>query len=320
MRKLPRTWPAQPTGTSTASGRATWTIPKNSVFVPPQSQPLDRCPSIEEMFKRRQCRPPMGSIVQFDKEGLGKYMYHAMPGDHKELSLWPVGAAADTSLEAAIAKAVMSNFEAEFPQLAAQAKALGVWLEGDSVADALKTVPGDKKPVLDQAVKAAEGSVGTGLLSKLCLHTVNGFRLNFAAKDGLRKVMQDNPNRTGTFHFKKGDLFLQFPDRARNPVVGAQPRYHGTAYAPRPFVARFFIATTAVSTGKHSAPRDHEWLPPGTLQLGVPSRSFVPVFHWTGSDAGEPQEYALLFRTNTKGEHLGSEDPAGMGAFGDSFF
>jgi len=43
------------------------------------------------------------------------------------------------------------------------------------------------------------------------------------------------------------------------------------------------------------------------------------VLHWTGEDGGEPQEFALMFRFFTKGEHPDSDEPAGMG-YGDAVY
>jgi hypothetical protein len=295
-------------------------IPKaDENFVEAGYKPLDRCPSFLEMHARRRTRPPMGRIEQKDKEGHGEWMYYSMPGDWKDVSLQPVGTQVSQAPEEAIAKAVMTNFMEEFPALVTQAQELGMWMEGEaSRRDPLKTVPGDQNRLLGQNAIRDEGAFGSGLLLKLCFHHTNGFRLNFSAHTALSKVMRENPGRSGTFQFKKGDLILKFPNTS-SPVVGAQPRYHGHAWAARPCAARFLIATTAVGTGKQSAPRDHEWIPPGTLQQGVPSRSYVPVMHWTGEDGGEPQEFALMFRFFTKGEHPDSDEPAGMG-FGDSVF
>ena len=44
----------------------------------------------------------------------------------------------------------------------------------------------------------------------------------------------------------------------------------------------------------------------------------MPVFHFTGKDNGIKQEYALIFRFYTKGDHLESASPAGTMGGGTS--
>ena len=87
--------------------------------------------------------------------------------------------------------------------------------------------------------------------------------------------------------------------------------FHATVWVPRPFVGRFILAASASGTGKHSALEDKDKVPHARVAAGILSRPHVPVFHFTGTDNGLKQEYALIFRLYTTGAPLGSAPPAG---------
>ena len=56
---------------------------------------------------------------------------------------------------------------------------------------------------------------------------------------------------------------------------------------------------------------DNDALLDWKIRVGIPLRPFVPVLSWKGSDNGIPQEYGMILRFFTKGEHVSSERPAG---------
>ena len=127
-------------------------------------------------------------------------------------------------------------------------------------------------------------------------------------------LVQNNQGVTGTFIIRKDEVVLQLPDDSKY----GEHLYTASVWCPRPYVARLLLAAAATGTGKRGPLEDSDKLPHARVAHGVPSRTYVPVFHFTGNDNGIKQEYALIFRFYTKGEHLESASPAGTMGGGTS--
>ena len=127
-------------------------------------------------------------------------------------------------------------------------------------------------------------------------------------------LVQNDQGVTGSFIIRKGEVVLQLPDNSKY----GEHLYTASVWCPRPFVARLLLAAAATGTGKRGPLEDSDKLPHARVAHGVPSRTYVPVFHFTGNDNGIKQEYALISRFYTKGEHLESASPAGTMGGGTS--
>ena len=128
-------------------------------------------------------------------------------------------------------------------------------------------------------------------------------------------VARENPGVKFSGFFQAGpdgrqgtELVLDLP--MDNPT--ATPWFHGHVWAARPSQAHFLVVASGLATGKRTQPGDRDHLRNETLAGGVASCSHIPIFHWTGRDGPNPQEFAMIFRYWNRGEFQSSQGPAGI--------
>jgi hypothetical protein len=323
MAGLPNMWPKLPSGMSHGARDPVPThrwagspIPTSAEGFELPKVRVPRCPSVREMFRRRRERPPLGRLDQQDLEGWGQYVLVPMPKDEAAVDLRPRGDVYnDLGLETAMARAMMSNFTEEFPELRREAEDLLVWWNRD--LGQIRTGMGDDRKLVSDGLAMEKGAPGDGLLAKLEVQRSHKAPV-LSSKGGgadLATFCTQNPEMVGRFTVTPKGLKLHFEPR---PGTGT-PRFHGAAYATRPFAGRFLLGATALATGKQSSIKDGDSIQTRALQFGVWTRAMVPLFHWTGTFEGKPQEFAMLFTYHTRGDHADSQEPAGMTRPGTTF-
>ena len=205
---------------------------------------VTRVPALSTMYERRQDHPPMGEVPQLDTTGHGEWIFTAMPNDPDGIEIGE---------ESKVAAEVMRNLAKEYPVTKAEAENMQIWL--DEKTDVFVNYKNDTKRLVSRGILEKPGGMGKGLIVKLEWHRRRLVKINSGALTHGRGAAQvvslvaEKRGISGSFTIKKGEIVLRLPESSTyGPHL-----FHGSAWMPRPFVARFMLAASASGTGKKDA-------------------------------------------------------------------